>query len=244
LVGKAKDKVLAHKAILSVRCEYFGAMFAEAGGGMHENATNVVTVLEHDVGTFRRLLEFLYTNGVRGLDAAEQAATLDECVNLLLLANEYCLKPLQQLCEAELSRRLSFENIGRLSLLSAGGFTLAVLTGACRRFLATHIAELRADERFRAEVEESPQLGLFLFDLLPAAASAADDCIGGAGAKRTRLNEEPYAAESLGRAVGLFGDNNEVTGLTQSPPPAAIARALPDVSFLRNSVPPSFADVW
>ena len=65
IVGEDKVEIPAHRAILSARSQYFQAMLREEG--MLESLEGVVRTM-HEPGEFRRMLEFIYTNTVRGVD--------------------------------------------------------------------------------------------------------------------------------------------------------------------------------
>lgn len=67
VVGDSKEVVRCHKAILCARSEYFLAMFRV--GGMSESTKNEIEVKGHDKETFDRMTEYIYTNGVSGLDS-------------------------------------------------------------------------------------------------------------------------------------------------------------------------------
>lgn len=160
VVGDPSEEVFAHKAILSARSEYFRVMFKK--GGMSESTLSSITVLDHTSSAFRMMLEYIYCNRVRDLENCDLASI----VSLLILANEYCLDRLQYLCEVAASRCLDNENIARTTLLSMN-YDLQKLKLECKSFLSKNVVELRRDSKFRKEVEDSPQLGLFLFDAWP-----------------------------------------------------------------------------
>ena len=84
------ESISAHRAILSARSEYFHAMFR--AGGMSESRGGAeagpVLIPAADRASFKRMLEFLYTNSVRDLALCSAA----EIIALLTLANEYLMK--------------------------------------------------------------------------------------------------------------------------------------------------------
>jgi len=190
VVGEStEEELFAHKAILSARSEYFRAMFKK--GGMSESSLSSIKVPDHSSSAFRRMLEYIYSNKVKDLEACE----LTDVVNLLVLANEYCLDRLQYLCEVAASACLDNENIARITLLSMN-YDLEKLKKECKLYLSKNCVELRRNTKFRNEVEDSPQLGLFLFDAWP---ERDDD--GGSGeqgsSKRRKCVSEPTPRESL-----------------------------------------------
>ena len=70
------------------------------------------------------MLEYLYTNRVKGLESCSTTEVLD----LLTLANEYLLTGLKHLCECAASTMLNSENISRM-LLVADDYKADMLRG-------------------------------------------------------------------------------------------------------------------
>lgn len=199
VVGEASEELCAHKAILSARSEYFRVMFKKGVGSMAESALSTITVLDHSSSTFRRMLEYIYSNKVKDLESCDLA----DVISLLVLANEYCLDRLQYLCEVAASGCLDKENIARTTLLSIN-YDLEELKQECKSFLSKNVVELRRDSTFRKEVEDSPQLGLFLFDAWPQ-----DDCE--QGSSKRRCVGEPSARESVVPVVPSQAPQAEVS---------------------------------
>jgi hypothetical protein len=160
IVGKDRESVEAHKAILVARSDYFHALFRK--GGMRESVQGVVEVPQYSPQTFRRMLEHLYTNRVKGL---ESCAT-NEVLELLTLANEYLLTDLKCLCECAAAALLNHENIGRMMLV-ADDFKADMLKEACKDYVGDNFSEIRDSEAFRQEVKCTPELALHLLDSLP-----------------------------------------------------------------------------
>ena len=157
IVGEDKIEIPAHRAILSARSHYFQAMLKEEGA-MKESVDGIVRT-EQDPIIFRRMLEFIYTNTVRGLETASPS----EVIALLMLANEYLLDDLRKLCEKTATHIISIENIGRLLLLS-DGHNASCLREACAEFVRENKLLLAQDADFRKEIEMNPELGLLLFE--------------------------------------------------------------------------------
>lgn len=156
ILDNGMKSIPAHKAILSARSEYFEAMFRV--GGMMESSLQEIAI-SHDASSFKRLLEFIYTNGVRDLDTISP----EEVISLLVMANEYLLSDLRVICEKRAAAIISFENINKLLLLSAG-HNASVLRDACGDFVQKNRSQLAADPSFRQDVEANPELGLLLFE--------------------------------------------------------------------------------
>lgn len=127
-VGEEKELIVAHKAILSARSEYFNAMFRE--GGMCESIQNTPINITYDATAFRRMLEFIYTNYVQDINSCSG----NEVISLLVLSNEYLLQDLRQICERNAAKLISLENIGRFMLLSQG-HNASGLRDACADFV-------------------------------------------------------------------------------------------------------------
>ncbi|XP_044582700.1 speckle-type POZ protein B-like [Cotesia glomerata] len=97
LVGD--KKILAHKVILTIRSPVFAAMFSHQ---LKENKENEITIPDMDPEVCEKLLEYIYTENVTGLD---------EVVELLYEeADKYQLPALKELCEESFCRNVKIEN--------------------------------------------------------------------------------------------------------------------------------------
>jgi len=157
LAGVDREEIKAHKVILSSRSAYFQAMFRE-DNVMIENREGVI-VTPHEPRIFRKLLEFIYTDNVVGLDVCDS----DELVELMMTANEYVLDDLRIMCEKFSHRIITIDNIGKLLLLS-NQHNASVLKSECAKFVKLHSAELAVNPTFRQELESNAELGLILFE--------------------------------------------------------------------------------
>ena len=155
--GEEKVEIRAHRAVLSARSHYFQAMLNE-DSRMSESLEGIIRT-QHDPTSFRRMLEFIYSNTVRGLDTAPPS----EVIDLLMLANEHMLDDLQKLCEKTATKIISIENIGRLLLISSG-HNASALRSACYDFVRDNKQQLAQDPGFRQDIEHNPELGLLLFE--------------------------------------------------------------------------------
>ena len=178
LVDNKTTEVKAHKAILSARCDYFRAMFQE--GGMLESQLDCITV-NHDSKSFKRMLEFLYTNYVKDIDSSSS----EEVISLLMMANEYLLEDLRILCEKRAAKMINVDNVSKLFLLSAG-HNASVLREACGSFVEENKLTLVKNPIFRQEIEYNPELGLLLFESSVAKVNLVGDDVQGSGKKRKR----------------------------------------------------------
>lgn len=154
LDGEEKESVSAHKAILTARCEYFRAMFR--AGGLSESLRNTVE-LSYDPSSFRRVLEYIYTNDVAMLDTC----STQEITSLLALSNEFLLPDLTQLCETAAAKYLSMDNIGAYMLV-CDKYDTPILRNACHNYVTNNISTLKLEESFRREVADNPELALLL----------------------------------------------------------------------------------
>jgi len=166
LAGIDREEIKAHKVILSSRSAYFQAMFRE-DNVMIENREGVI-VTPHEPRIFRKLLEFIYTDNVKGLDVCDS----DELVELMMTANEFVLDDLRIMCEKFSHRVITIDNIGKLLLLS-NQHNASVLKSECAKFVKLNSAELAVNSTFRQELESNAELGLILFENTLSSADSA-----------------------------------------------------------------------
>ena len=102
------EKILAHKLVLSARSPYFKAMFAS---GMKESVDNEIEIPDVEPEVFKELLKFLYSDSIPDFRR-------DICLGLLVASEKYGLGGLKKLCEAELSSRLTVDNVIESLLLA------------------------------------------------------------------------------------------------------------------------------
>ena len=182
IVGEERTEILAHRAVLSARSDFFAAMFKP--GGMCESMKTIIEIQgQYSSSTFHRLLEFVYSNAVRDLDKIESS----ELISLLMLANEYLLEDLRVLCEQTAARCLDMSNIGALITLSAK-HNAEALRRACLKFIQENNEEIRADPSIREEIRSNPELALIFFDAHTEKDASAAGGSGGRKRKRTSLN--------------------------------------------------------
>lgn len=153
--GANRETLQAHRAILSARCPYFRAMFRS--GGMIESHSNVIELSSHEPSAFKKMLEYVYSNDVVGLERCNA----QEIIDTLSLSHEFLLSDLTRLCENAASKILSVENIGGFMLV-CDKYDTAKLREACHSYVTDNISMLKLEESFRREVAESPELALLL----------------------------------------------------------------------------------
>ena len=80
--------------------------------GMRESEESVITVQDISLPTFKKLLEFIYSDQLNELESADQA------INVLVAANKYGLDRLKRLCEKYLVALIDLENVIEMLYLS------------------------------------------------------------------------------------------------------------------------------
>lgn len=159
-------------------------------------------VMDHDVPSFRRLLEFIYTNSVRNIVACEAS----EITKLLILSNEFLLPDLRELCERAACRHISLDNLGKLFLLSSN-HNASILRNACAMFVQENREQVVNSNAFRLEVEASPELGLLFFESSmpkPTVVDCSQDCK--PDAKRRRITDNG-ADNEIEQGVATINEN-------------------------------------
>lgn len=102
-------KVKAHKCILASRSNFFENMFSV---GMRETQESVISVQDISLPTFKKLLEFIYSDQLVKIENADQA------IDVLVAANKYGLDRLKRLCEKYLVSLIELDNVIELLYLS------------------------------------------------------------------------------------------------------------------------------
>eukprot|EP00049_Salpingoeca_infusionum_P023171 m.10727 g.10727 ORF g.10727 m.10727 type:complete len:286 (-) comp5610_c0_seq1:418-1275(-) len=148
IVGDTKEKIHAHRVILSARCEVFKAMFAEqkaqqAKSGKKETPTLVLGDVRPAV--FLTVLEFIYTNSCQ--------LSQPFVVDVLASAIEYGLDSLAQCCCDYIKRHLTVDS-ACVAVQAAIAYGQDELKAACLKFIedntkavfqSRHFAEMAAD---------------------------------------------------------------------------------------------------
>uniref|UniRef100_A0A1I8HJN9 BTB domain-containing protein n=1 Tax=Macrostomum lignano TaxID=282301 RepID=A0A1I8HJN9_9PLAT len=201
LVGASRRPFAAHRCILSVRCDAFRSMLAEARAGRRqstsESASSASMVAEQpqqlvlaetNPEAFAAVLEFVYTNCVT---LRPQTA-----LSVLACAVEYRLEDLKRLCCEYLTDSLSSQNA--CELLQAGSsFGLPELRQRAGDFIERNAAAVVKSRGFAglsadtlAGVLASDQL---MLDELEVVAAVRDWAAAGGGNGSPRTPEETRA---------------------------------------------------
>lgn len=194
--------VHAHRALLSVRSEYFRAMFKR--GGMIESKEAVIQIKDHSYETFNRMVEFVYTNNIRDIEDVSSEGIME----LLTLADEYILSDLRVFCEHHAAKCLTFQNIGKFYVLSQE-HNAEDLRSSCQRFVANNCSALKGTQDFRNEIECNPQLGLLLFDALQSEADLNEHAHSNKTRKTSKTVQGNGKFEELEIAV-VSSNSNEI----------------------------------
>ena len=140
-----KEKIKAHKVILSARCPYLKAMFKS---GMEESVTNEVEVPDIAPEVFKEMLKFLYC------DVAPEYHE-DISAGLLVAAERYGLEELKKRCESALTSHLDAKNVVEFLLL-ADDHNCPTLLEKASLVLRSHLQSI-ATERMK-KLERNPAL--------------------------------------------------------------------------------------
>jgi len=102
------EEMKAHKAFLAARCSYFINMFQS---GMIEGNSSIIDVPDITPQTFNAFLEFIYCGEVTSED---EGIWLD----LLELADKYCMETLEELCSRSMKGKMNKENVVKTANLA------------------------------------------------------------------------------------------------------------------------------
>lgn len=136
----------AHKAILCARCPKFRGMFS--AHGMKESKEYEVT-LETKPDVFASLLEYIYCDSISDL-------TPQLALDLFPLADEYLLDDLKEICERELLKTISVDNVAAL-FCAADQYQAKTLRHFCLNFIAVNLNQLVTHPSFK-EIQDPMQL--------------------------------------------------------------------------------------
>mmetsp|Transcript_2794 Transcript_2794/g.5219 ORF Transcript_2794/g.5219 Transcript_2794/m.5219 type:complete len:416 (-) Transcript_2794:6127-7374(-) len=163
-------EVRAHKSILTARAEYFKAHFRKAS-----SSENKVAFREPMNGsiqidacfsekTIRLMLEFIYTNRIKGISDL----STDELLSLLHLSDLWVLRDLKRLVEHELIRcHMDVNTVARMYCVT-DDFHAERLARACIDYIMDNIREVTGNKEFQEEMKHYPHL------CIPVLKAAAD----------------------------------------------------------------------
>eukprot|EP00026_Physarum_polycephalum_P011486 Phypoly_transcript_11716.p1 GENE.Phypoly_transcript_11716~~Phypoly_transcript_11716.p1 ORF type:complete len:320 (+),score=26.23 Phypoly_transcript_11716:81-1040(+) len=151
----AGEKLYAHKAILSARCEKFRSMFQN---NMIESGQNEINLQIEDSGVLLALLEYLYTDNVENF-------TCDLAFELMILADEYLLSRLRQICECQLQTFVNTENACSM-LAYAHNHNANDLKQFCMNFVMKHFDAISPTKGYQ-DLKTEPDLLLEISRMLP-----------------------------------------------------------------------------
>ncbi|XP_013917388.1 PREDICTED: BTB/POZ domain-containing protein 19 isoform X2 [Thamnophis sirtalis] len=144
LVGKEKQKVFAHRCLLSTRCQVLHAMLSQP------NDTQVPLILNHmQPEVFLTVIEYLYTNGV----------TLNNLTVLEVLTSsiEYGLNDLRKLCIEFIKDTLNV-NQACEAFQAAVAYGLLDLQTYCLAFIENYTQEVTQTRGFLELSEQAMQI--------------------------------------------------------------------------------------
>jgi len=124
------QRIVAHRAILCMRCDYFRSMLT---GSMREARMDVIQLDIVTPEVFLKVLEYIYADSIKADD--------NLAVDLLTAANLFGLHRMQLLCEDMLVKRIDYDNV--MSLLSlAEMYNAQHLRTCCLVFMRKNLVKL------------------------------------------------------------------------------------------------------
>lgn len=150
----AGERILAHRSILSARCETMRAMFssglAESHSAWGEREMHTVNVGEVAPNVFRYMIEYIYAGDVE--------VDPKDAMDLLALADQYMLDGLKLLCGFALKRTISVETVSRI-IQAADRYDCvgSELKAECLSFILSNYEKVVQSTYFQ-ELEASPHL--------------------------------------------------------------------------------------
>lgn len=141
-----KKELSAHKCILVARTEYFNNLFS-----MRWTEDSVVEEisLPFSYTVVERFLEFLYTDELTSIENEE----IEHVCNLLILADEYFIERLKQICEYVLSTHITLKNVAQMFSFS-DIYNAKQLSKCCMEFICLNLSAL-LESRSLDDVDEN-----------------------------------------------------------------------------------------
>jgi len=163
VVGEDREKVYAHKIILSGRCEVFRAMFAEQkhqikGTAKKDGGSALLVLPDVRPTVFLTVLEFIYTNTCK----LSQTTVVD----VLASAIEYGLEGLVQCCVAYITEGLQVDTACE-AIQAAITYNQDDLRDSCMDFIEKHTLDVFKSPHY-AELSEDTLAWILQSDRLQA----------------------------------------------------------------------------
>lgn len=136
-------EIKANKAIMAARSEHFRALFY---GGMKEQHENKVEIPDIAYNVFEAILEYLYTDTVKGMN-------VDMAVSLMIAAEQFMLDRLKAMCQDSIRKNINIENV--VPVLRASYYHRAnALKEICLDFICAKTEEVKKTRGFNELVNE------------------------------------------------------------------------------------------
>ena len=136
-------EIRANKAVMAARSEHFRALFF---GGMKEQHEGRVEIPDIAYNVFEAILEYLYTDTVRGMN-------VDMAVSLMIAAEQFMLDRLKAMCQDSIRKNITIENV--VPILRASYYHRAnALKEICLDFICAKSDEVKKTRGFTELVNE------------------------------------------------------------------------------------------
>ena len=169
-------EIRAHKCILTARGEYFKALFrkgsssssapAKGGGSASSSSSSLVVAfrestentikVDEEFGPriVRLMLEFVYTNKIRGI----RRAHLEDLLGLLHLSDRWLLRDLKRLVEHEIiNHHIDINSVPRI-YCATEDYHARRLSKACIDYIMENIREVAGNASFQDHLSSYPEL--------------------------------------------------------------------------------------
>ena len=130
-------EVMAHRCILVARSEYFAGMFSSGWA----EATSFLK-LPIPTNIVEAILDFLYKDHCMAVVKSED---LEFVCNVLVVADQFLLTRLKEICECQLSKLLSLKNAAEL-LQFASSYLADQLKESCMQFICLNLPAMLEDQ--------------------------------------------------------------------------------------------------
>ena len=189
-------EVMAHRCILVARSEYFAGMFSSGWA-------EATSFLKLPIPTIivEAILDFLYKDDCMAIIKSED---LDFVCNVLVVADQFLLTRLKEICECQLSKLLSLKNAAEL-LQFASSYLAVQLQESCMQFICLNLPAMLEGQCLDVlEDEIFAQLDRFYRRSNPAFAQRRLTSVSGYPSKdevEEEHTQEPFTEEELDEAA-------------------------------------------